>query len=284
MRHASVSISRTHQVDPYSSKEFILRLLAFIILENGFLALAGRSLLGPLILSISPRMTFDEAKGGFTIISIIWHALATMVIQDAILQVFSSEWFSLYQQTGRLQSSRTDRVSRLTAGFITKVRHLISRAATRRYRVSVAVWLLLMAIGGLGPSTISVANTFVSAPIQITLANVTLPIFNTSAADFAVATSRANTILRLEVFEKVTFGHNSSGNTLIPWPIAKPGEKFGWLSYRSDALSFDFTCSWNKPTFKNLTSDNTVFWAVDNRTFVCDVSDILDGSQGACFL
>jgi hypothetical protein len=99
----------------------ITRLLVFSFLEISFLSLAARCIAQPFPLpQISPNnpASLQNAKAVTTAISVIWHALAGLVVK----QVFGAEWASLYQRTGMLEPGETDTVSTITSGFFDQLK------------------------------------------------------------------------------------------------------------------------------------------------------------------
>jgi hypothetical protein len=261
----------------------LYRVGLFCILEGGFLLLSAIALVHPIILHLPSDYSLPEVKGGFTVFFIAWHALAVAVAKDIPLYVFSAEWLAQYERTGRLESRETDRVSKLTTGVIGQTRHFFSCRATMRYRIAMVLTLLLMSVGGLGPSTSAVTDVLVDAEIDISLANLTFP-YDYNSTDNSlldntwIIETRANSILRLELFENVTFGFDTEQNLMIAWPSKNFESSDSAIMYRSDVLSFDFNCTWYKPTIWKVEAPN-IFWKLwDDKIFISQ-----NDSQGKCF-
>lgn len=198
------------KVDTYTRRDIILRITIFTLLEIGFAILSARALIHPITLKFPIHITLTETKGGFQLLFIIWHALATMVIKDLVVYTYSSEWMFIHEQTQTLNSAVTDRASKLTSGFITLSQHFFSKLATRQFKIALVLALLLMGLNGLGPSTVFVTTSFVDVPVQMPLANVSLPDLNTNTNDptavsvtFQLALQRADIVLRMEYSTKL---------------------------------------------------------------------------------
>ncbi|KAF9443879.1 hypothetical protein P691DRAFT_839767, partial [Macrolepiota fuliginosa MF-IS2] len=153
---------------------FFLRISAFVIVEAGFIILAAFACNNPILLHLPPRVTLTEAKGGLTIISVVWHTLAVFAANDVILHVFSAEWMEQYRKSGTIVLGETDVVSRMTSGILNQIQHFTTRTATSPFRLAFLSTLLLMALGGLGPSAITVNTVSVGHPLKIKVANLTM--------------------------------------------------------------------------------------------------------------
>lgn len=260
--------------DHLTRKAILYRVGIFGLLESAFLSLSAVALANPIILNLPSRISLSEAKGGFTVLFIVWHALAVTAAKDILLFVFSAEWVAQYERSGRLELRGTDRVSKLTTGIIRQTQHFFSRAATTLFRIAMVLVGLFMLLGGLGPSTVVVTTVPIDVPLNISIANVTFPYYYNTTADFKeentwMIDTRANSILRLELFEKVAFGFQSSDNLMIPWPSKQFNTSGNRIVYKSDVLSFDFNCAWHKPTIWKYTS-NYIFWKLWDNTFIME--------------
>lgn len=121
----------------------------------------------PIPIHLSSNVTLTETKGLFTIISVLWHALAATIAKDILLHVFSAEWIEQYCRTGDITFGRTDIVSRLTAGYIDQIKHFFSRRATIPFRLAFISGLLLVALNGLGPSAMTINYALYEFPLRI---------------------------------------------------------------------------------------------------------------------
>lgn len=261
--------------DVYTRRGIILRILLFTLLETGFIVLAARALIHPIIFNAPTHVTLTETKGGFQLLFIIWHALAAITISDLVVYTYSSEWTLIYEKTGILNSSVTDRVSKLTSGPTAYIHHFLSKLATRRFRIALILSVLLMGINGFGPSTVFVTTSLIDTPAQIPLANVSLTHVKGNGplpVNFQLALQRANTILRMELFDKITFGYGTKENLFIPWPKTPLELSAGRLVYETDVLDFTYSCAYHTPltppATSNLTSDVSLAkleWLLDDH-------------------
>ncbi|KAF9442406.1 hypothetical protein P691DRAFT_789488 [Macrolepiota fuliginosa MF-IS2] len=250
--------------DQLTRQSIFWRVGVFGFLEGAFLTLSSIVLARPIILNLPENISLSEAKGGFTMMTIIWHTLAIAAAKDILLFVFSAEWMAQYEHTGLLESRKTDRVSKLTTGVFGKTQHFLSRGATARYRLAVVLVGLFMSLGSVGPGAVIVNTIPVDFPIDINIANVTFPFnFNTTNNTWIIFT-RANSILRLELFDNVTFGFESSDNLMIPWPSKQYNTNSGRVVYQSDVLSFNFNL------WKYSIEDESIFWHVWDKIFIAD--------------
>lgn len=229
---------------------FALRTLIFALLETGFIVLAAFATAKPIPLHLTSDITIAEAKGAITIITIIWHSLAVYLVKDVTLYVFSAEWMEQFRRSGRMISGETDIVSRLMSGLVNQTRHFVSLKASFPYCLAFLASLLFMALNGLGPSTITVNAISIRYPLSIQIANLTMTTSPTWSfgPSIQLLANRANFIIRLENFEKVDYGFQGEDSVLIPWPTSDLLKANGTITYQSDVIKYDFTCSWKQPT------------------------------------
>lgn len=226
-------------------RDFLLRIGAFSVLELGFIALASIAGWNPIILSLPSSTTLTEAKGGFTVISIVWHALAAFMVKGILLQIFSAEWMEQYRVSGDLVPGETDIVSCITSGYIEQIKHFKSNKATFPFRVGFITSLLLVFLNALGPSTISVSSITLYRPSTTQVAVLTKTVDGNASQPWE--SERANLITRLEHLEGTEYGFSSvDGNILIPWPsLPDPTQEV--VTYESDVITYNFSCSWEQP-------------------------------------
>lgn len=127
---------------------FLIRLIIFLLLEFGFIALASAALWKPIILHLS--FTVTEVKGAFTAITILWHTIAIYIVKDILLNVFSAEWMEQHRLSPNLPLQELDSVSRLTTGFFDQTGHFASKRATGPFRLGFISSFLLILLNGLG--------------------------------------------------------------------------------------------------------------------------------------
>ncbi|KAF9442407.1 hypothetical protein P691DRAFT_779430 [Macrolepiota fuliginosa MF-IS2] len=262
--------------DQLTRRSIFWRVGIFGLLEGAFLTLSAIVLVHPIILNFPENISPSEAKSAFTVLFIVWHALAIAAAKDILLFVFSAEWMAQYERTGRLESQKTDRVSKLTTGILGQTQHFLSRTATTQYRLAMVLVGLFMSLGSMGPGAVVVNTVPVDVPINIGVANVTFPYYFNTTEDYKLNNTwmldtRANSILRLELFEKMAFGFESSDNLMIPWPSKQFNASSSRIVYQSDVLSFDFNCTWYKPTvWKYSTDPERIFWQAWDKVFIME--------------
>ncbi|KAJ3562222.1 hypothetical protein NP233_g9709 [Leucocoprinus birnbaumii] len=276
-----------HLDDRLTRKSIFSRIGIFALLQGAYIGLATYALTSPVILHPPSTITVSEVKGACTVLFIVWHGLAVIIVKDVLLHVISAECMAQYERTGRLISRKTDRVSKLTTSFFGQARHFFSRGATVRYRLAMILALLFTALGGLGPSTVVVQNVTVDTPIEFQLGNITFlsqedhdahsRTVNTQLMD-----TRASSILRLELFEKVNFGYDTSQNLVIPWPSQDFGVNGSRVVYKSDVLAFNYSCAWHKPTVWkwdfNYSDTGAIYWKLWDQTFINWLNQNSDGT------
>ncbi|KAF8983309.1 hypothetical protein BDQ17DRAFT_1437465 [Cyathus striatus] len=238
---------------------FGLRVLTFVLLEASFLVVAQLALRHPLLL-LPSYLNLRTLKGGFTVISIIWHTLAIFTIQPLVTQVVSSEWYFVGSRTGVVRIGKDDTVSTLTADLVDHICHTLSRRASKTYRGAMLLSMILVGLGGLGPGTIGVSTLLVNVTSSMDIADlshlkdVSSPL-DTANTQFWM--DRAERIIRTENIDGSTFGFVTQPNYVVP----SPGQSFdleqisqGIVSYRTDVVHFDYACEWQDPQADAITN------------------------------
>lgn len=266
---------RSSQAGTASPWQFFLRTAAFIVMECAFIALAARASIKPFALSLSPsRLT--EAKATATLLSIVWHAIAVLLVKDIIVHIFSAEWMEQVRKSGRVVLEESDIVSRVSSSYIDHMQHLVSPIATLPFRLGFISIILLLALKGLGPSTITVGLISFPSPTRIQIANLNLTQLPVTVVEngqsthgFSIsAMDRANLVVRLEVLEKSFYGFGSQQpNVLIPWPATGLMSSNQMYRYETDVVTFNYSCSWQKPAPRNNSEDQWE-WEIANRTYL----------------
>ncbi|KAJ3558692.1 hypothetical protein NP233_g11458 [Leucocoprinus birnbaumii] len=243
--------SPRHQPQASNTKlKFLIRIGAFIALELGFIALAAVATSDPttLPLHLSSSISLPEAKGAFTVIAVIWHALAVFAVKEILLHLFSAEWMEQVQRSGELVARETDNVSRMTTGYLDQVAHFGSRRATFQFRVGFVSIVMLLVLNAVGPSAVTVNSVSVQRPIQVEIANLTMTQTIRDEGPPLLATERADMITRLEQLENAVYGFEAvQPNILIPWPSLDPTSNNQTIYYDSDVISYNYSCSWKLP-------------------------------------
>ncbi|KAF9443882.1 hypothetical protein P691DRAFT_376996 [Macrolepiota fuliginosa MF-IS2] len=256
---------------------FFLRISAFIIIEAGFIILAAFAYNNTVLLHLPPRITLTEAKGGLTIISVVWHTIAVFAVKDIILHVFSAEWMEQYRKSGTIVLGETDVVSRMTSGILNQIQHFTTRTATSPFRLAFLSTLLLMALGGLGPSAITVNTVSVGHPLKIKVANLTMTSNLADNGADTLVVDRANLITRLEQLENSIYGFRPlQTNNLVPWPSSDLVSATGAVRYQSDAIHYQFSCSWKQP----MVNRSMMSWNIDNQEWGVYVSSTIFDLEG----
>lgn len=245
---------------------FFLRIGAFIVLEGAFIILAGYAMAHPIPLPTSSNISLTEAKGGVTIVSIIWHAIAVYVVKEIFLYIFSSEWMEQVRRSGQIVLGETDIVSRVATGYRDQLQHFISRRATSPFRLGFLSALLLLALNGFGPSALTVNSIPLPQQTRIQVANLNMTQgFFSIEPSSPLAMGRADLITRLELLENNTYSFRSEQpNVLIPWPSADLITSNETIQYETDVITYNFSCSWQAPV-----SVDSEFpaWNVINQTY-----------------
>jgi len=227
-----------------------LSISIFLLLELGFVSLAAFCASRPLVLPSS--LAHNEVKGGFTILFIAWQTLALFPVRSIINQVFCSEWFYLFNETGTLVPGETDKVSTLIAGQLDRLRHAYSRMGSWSFRTSFLISLIFVALAAFAPGAINVVTILVPQPMTLNIGNLTItggdvfefhyPTWNTI--------QRAGIITQLEQVESSQFGYRNQNNWMVAWPpLGLPINGSGAIEYPSDVVEFGFSCQWEAPAY-----------------------------------
>lgn len=231
-----------------------LRITLFILLELSFAALAACCISRPLILplNLAPRARQVEVKGGFTILFIVWQALALFPVKGILSYIFSGEWVYQFSRTGALVPGMTDRVSTLTAGYWDRVRYFRDLMASWSFRIAFLTSLLFATLASLAPGAINVVVVFTPNTMMLEIGNLTIPDLNVFEFHFESwnPIERAWLITRLEQIEKSQFGYQNERNWMVAWPsLGLPANGSGAIEYPSDVVRFEFNCQWEEPTW-----------------------------------
>jgi uncharacterized membrane protein (DUF485 family) len=232
-----------------SRHSFLIRITIFALLEFSFIALVSAALHNPIVLNVS--LTNTKVTGAVTTIAILWHALAIFVAQDILTTVFSAEWAKQYDRSRYLTLQEYDIVSRLTAGPMDKLKYFVSKRATLPFRLSLLAFLPLLLLNELGPSPIDVEPVPHKYPCTAPIANLTVGLPGDGTVE-TPASQLANSVLQLEVVQNsATVGFKAKQpNILTPWPSSDFMSKNMSMTYQSDVIRYNFSCSWKIPYIK----------------------------------
>lgn len=245
----------------YTWPYITFKIFFFASFELAFVALAWTAYKKQgiqLHIFVENSATGNLAHSVFSWVVIIWNALAINALKDIALYVFSAEWLSQSHNTDySFVAGRADRVSVLTSGLVDQIVYFFSRTATRRYKVAMVMFLILLLSKGFVPGTVSLDAALVNVTLPLSVANVTFGQSSTmmmagtnESEGTMIGMGRAKSFMMLEQLERISCGYNSE-NVLIPWPnltyhlAAGAGDSQFW--YTSDVMSYDFDCNWATP-------------------------------------
>lgn len=249
-RHSSLSdYQKPCSIITLSQSSCRLRISAFLLLEFGFLALAIRCAMTPLVLGSTLQSHPTEVKSAFTILFILWQALALVSVGDILNYVFSSEWSHHLLQKGTLVLGKTDRISTLMAGRWDWAQYCFDPNASSLFRTAFLTSAVFMALAGLAPGVVSIGVAFIAQPMSLPIGNVTIvsePILGPYI--------RATYIVRQEQLQSVQFGYRNANNWIVGWPpMGLPTNGSGPIEYFSDVVKYNHSCTWNTPVWDNST-------------------------------
>ncbi|KIM77077.1 hypothetical protein PILCRDRAFT_91279 [Piloderma croceum F 1598] len=193
----------------------------------------------PLVLGSTLQSHPTEVKGAFTILFILWQAVALVFVGDILNYVFSSEWSHHFLQKGTLVLGKTDRISTLMAG--------------RLFRTAFLTSLVFVALAGLALGVVSIGVAFIAQPMSVPIGNVTVvsePILG--------AYVRATHIVQQEQLQSAQFGYRNANNQIVGWPpMGLPTNGSGPIEYFSDVVKYNHSCTWKTPVWDNSTQSYT---------------------------
>ncbi|KIJ43515.1 hypothetical protein M422DRAFT_253080 [Sphaerobolus stellatus SS14] len=163
------------------------------------------------------------------------------------------------------------------AGYHEKIAYFFSKGSGA-FRIAFIISLFLLAIGGLAPGSLGVSTVLIDKKTTIQVANLTMgceqtvpipgPFSKTFFGPISLIIERAGKITTTEQIENTTFKYAMPSNWIIP----TPGSNFmtdnnltGSLTYFSDLVHFNYSCSWKIPLFgidNGTISDGNVDWAI----------------------
>lgn len=252
--HPVTSILKPKNTQRNGQQSFIIRFLIFTVLEASFLLLGTWCLIHPIQLPTSfanSDTQIRDAKAITTAISVIWHALAGLAAKDIVMCIFSAEWAVQFYQTGTIQPNKTDAVSVITSGLLDQLKYGISKVSTARFRLSLAIILVLLGLGPFGASTMGINLLWIDTIQEIQIANVTLDFENFGLKSETL--DRASRIAKSEMLDHLSVGyHTSSQDTLIPWPQPSFSNYQGVVKYMSDIIMYNYSCQWVNAQFLSI--------------------------------
>ncbi|KAF9443439.1 hypothetical protein P691DRAFT_842780 [Macrolepiota fuliginosa MF-IS2] len=245
---------------------FVGRVLVFIVLEFGFLGLAYRWLMWPVPIYPSPFASSTEIKAITTAIAVIWHACAAFVVKDIALSVLSAECMAQYQRTGQLMPNKTDEVSQITSGLLVQTSYFFTTRPTLEYRLAFILVLLVMVLGPLGPSVISVGESLGMQHQEIHIANLT------SINNFTPCYPTATAASQIEIGGGGLYGYRTIiDGLLLPGPELGLETSQDTYTYESDIAAYDYNCRWPKFSFQTSSSGISGILLADDAPFHSDL-------------
>lgn len=236
-------------------RRLLIHLTVFIFLELAFIALALVCLRTPLPCSLSSSTTFTKAV--FTALFIVWQTIAVMSAQNLVFHVFSSEWYTRFTETGKLTPGYTDIVSTAMSGFLDRFRYFFGHNCSQSYRLAFITSLMLIALPGLAPGSITVEDVQQFEPSTLAITNITAAV-NGSAPNSLLLQSWI--ITQLELQGNTTFKFKTQEHVIVGWPNIEPGQLTGDIKFQSDVLLYNVTCQWEAPSF-NMSQWGTTWYA-----------------------
>lgn len=239
-------------------RRLLIQLTIFLILEIGFLSLVITCFFSPIHWNLPVSSTL--AKGGLTVITIIWHTIAISNATNIALHGFSSEWYLRFRRTRTLEPGKTDLVSTLATGIFTRFKYFVAKDASLTYRMSFVAFWALIALNGIAPGAINIDDVSTSVPTRINITNFTAVGGDTDDPILLNPVVRAGLVLDLEQRMHSPFGFTTEPSTIVGWPNVTTNKLDGDLIFESDVLSFNMTCWWERPSF-NITKWQTTWFA-----------------------
>jgi hypothetical protein len=239
-----------------------------VLLEMTFFFLVFICATRPIIVQIP--LTSAEVKGSFTMIFILWHALAILLLSDATSLAFSSEWSLLHAKTGLLVPGETDRVSVLTSGNLDKAQYFFTRKSTNMFCVAFVVSMVLAALNSFAPGTLSIGQVkaLVDRPLHIAdLRFVSSSQDEANENNFNYIQIRADILTLLEQHEGFTVKYDAEPNWFMAWPDdgSINSDIVGILEYPTDVIHFNYSCEWTIPDME--VGDGVTTWRIGGQAW-----------------
>ncbi len=219
-------------------------MIVFVILEFGFLVLAGYCLINPVPVRLPAFVLAPQAKSVTITVVVIWRTLAVFPIKDIISSVFSAEFAAQYNRKGSLEPKSSDRVSRATSGLLDQVIHFWTRQPTLEYRLAFVLVLLVTVIGPLGPGIVTLSDSPKTRSQDFWVANMSMDNGFTTDDQRRIS-ERAKIVAELELLEGRVYGYDTiTEGVLIPWPEPGFERSQNITTYESDVVVYNYSCHW----------------------------------------
>lgn len=247
---------------------------SFLVLELAYIAFSAVSLRGiPLPELLVAHQT--EAKGGFTVVFIVWQSLATFPAANIVYHAFCDEWFYQLEHTREIIPGVTDSVSTLTATVVDRANHFRARAASTAFKIAFIASLILLALSSLAPGVIHVVLASIPQSGFLPIGNMTIISMEADGIYGAVmsfAIQRAWLITLLEQVEQSRFGYSMQPNTIVGWPSLDLMNTSGLYQYHTDVVRYNFSCEWVSPTMNRSISANGLDWELGSLSVTPSLS------------
>lgn len=257
---------------PYSTStptvNYIKRISLFFLLELAFIITGAVSLRKPLFIGFLESL--DEAKGGFTVLFILWQTIAVFPLQHIILCIFSHEWSIQWSRTKTplRDPNRIDQASVLTATAPERIRYLIRGHSSNSFKLAFATSLVLLGLVKLGPGAIGVAPVRQNRRVPVIMGKLSLT-SQVPTATLSLVLQRAQMIVGLEQLGSSSYGFEVPSNYIIGWPSQDSRNIGAEMSYPSDVVKFNYTCGWEAPVLtgeKNIMNGGGIRWMIGQAT------------------
>ncbi|KAF5354940.1 hypothetical protein D9756_005729 [Leucocoprinus leucothites] len=250
-----------------ATKNRLLRLVGFVLLEVAFFFLVLVCSRTPLVVNV-PLLPLSSVKGGFTVLLIIWHGLATFLLLDAVSFAYSCEWSLQRRRASLLMRDEFDRVSRLTSGNLDKMQYFFTRRSSATFRIALAAFIALASLNSFAPGTLSLGQITTQVNTTLNIADLSLLTSsqdddNENNTDFLQ--DRADSITLLEHHEGFNFRYEVPPNWVMAWPdeITIDPAIVGTVEYPTDVIHFNYSCAWQVPEMGEL--NGTTAWYLDGQ-------------------
>jgi hypothetical protein len=233
---------------PFTQSSRLGRLALFMAGELSYIIFAATCLFKRGLLLPKPMFVHQiEAKGGFTVLFIVWQTLSVFPAADIFKQTFSNEWSYQLERSRQLIPGTTENVSTLTASKMDRIRHCWTHSASSPFRIALLGSFIITALSSIAPSAIHVVPKSIAVPTQLQVGNLTITSMDDGSdgsvmADFAI--QRAWLISRLEQIEESKFGYTQATNSMAAWPPLALANSSSIYQYSSDVVRYDYMCHW----------------------------------------
>ncbi|KXN85404.1 hypothetical protein AN958_11376 [Leucoagaricus sp. SymC.cos] len=225
------------------SPNYIKRIGAFVLVELGFIIIGAVALSKPIFVGFVPSL--DEAKGGFTVLFILWQTLAVLPLQHVVLCVFSHEWSIWWSRANSAGSPHPEEISVLTSTHSERARYLTRGKSSTGFKLAFVTSLLLLGLLKLGPGAVGIATVRRKRQVQVIMGKLILTANSPSNSTWPVL-QHAQMVAGSEVLGH-TYGFDLQSNHIVGW-LSRDSNTVGVdITYPTDIAAFEYACRWNSP-------------------------------------